>query len=61
MCTFRLIVPTDEMVNNDSNFNMDYDEKNNSMDKRYLKNTANNTIYSTACIISQVFYDLMYH
>ena len=49
------------MVSNDSNFKVDYDEKNNSRDKRYLQNTANNTIYSTVCIISQVFYNLMHH
>ena len=49
------------MVNNDSNFNIDYAEKSHSRDKRYLQNTANNTIHSTVCIISQVFYDLMHH
>jgi len=60
-CTDRSIVPIDEMVNNDSNFNVDYDEKNTSRDKMYLQNTANNTIHSTVCIISQVFYDLTHH
>jgi len=50
-CTVRSIVPTDEMVNNDSNFNMDYDEKIIVGIKGTYK-TLQTIRYTVQCVLS---------